>query len=1226
MNLDKQLLSWAKQSRFALVLTVGLGCIAGILTVALSHSLSQIINLVYLEGRSLQEVSRMLVILLGILFFRASILWGSELSANNAALKIKFALRQHLLRHILRMGPANTNQEKVGELTNTAVQGVESLEAYFSQYLPSLVLAAMVPITYLIFVFPVDLLTGLILLLTAPLIPVFMILIGNLSKVITQRQWESLGRLSAYFLDVLQGLTTLKMLGLSRQHAQKISEVSNEFSRITMSVLRVTFLSTLVLEMVATLSTAVVAVEVGLRLLYGQLSFQKALFVLLLAPEFYLPLRLLGTRFHAGMSGIVAARRIFEILEIPETFPNLLVNIDEMEEKPDPEKQSTETNQAPSIRFDQVRYSYPSPSDSRDKRPALNGVSFFLPKGQKTALVGSSGGGKSTIAALLLRFIDPNQGLITVDGRPLNEISPKEWLSQIAWVPQKPYLFNDSVLANIRLANPDANLEQVIQAARQAEADNFIQALPDGYNTLIGERGSRLSGGEAQRIALARAFLKGSPFVILDEATANLDPENEAHIHQAITRLLKDRTVCIIAHRLNTVQEADQVIVIDKGKIVESGPPGILQKENGLYNRLIQAFYRGFPQAQQFSEPIVSRKEQRDSLEPLLTIIPQPQIFPVESLRLKEQADPFWRLLRFLAPFKGKVALSVLMSTATILSGVGLMSASAYIISAAAMHPSIAELQIAIVGVRFFGISRGVFRYLERYISHLTTFQLLASMRTWFYQALEPLAPASLLRYRSGDLLTRILGDIELLESFFVRSVSPPLTSVLVTGIIYVFLAQFETRLAMAWLFFMVLAGVIVPLVNRSLGSGYGKKLVFQRSSMNAGIVDCIQGLPDLFAFGQEERLLKQIIDENQSLITIQKRMSSLASLQNILSGLMANLGMWVVLILAIPLVLSGQMDGVYLTVVILAALTGFEAVSPLPLAALYLENNLQAARRLFEVVDSYATIQDPSNPLPLSGEFELEVKNLSFQYPSPSNSQVQENMDWVLKDISFLLPRGKRLAIVGSSGAGKSSLINLLLRFWDYQKGEILLTNQDLHLFGQDDIRSCIALIPQNIYLFSTSIRENIRMGNPRASDSEIMLAAKQARIHNFIETLPEGYDTWIGEQGLLLSGGERQRLAIARALLRLADLEQSASLLILDEATANLDPITESEVLSSIYAQSNGTSTLVATHRLAGMEMMDEILVLDKGEIVERGCHNDLMNANGFYRRLWDIQNSIF
>jgi ATP-binding cassette subfamily C protein CydD len=566
----KPLLREARLARVDLALTVGLGLLAGITIVGQARVLSRVISQVFLRGQGLEQVETLLLALLGLALVCAALVWGSEVAANHVAVQVKDRLRARLMAHLLALGPAYAHGERSGELANTAVEGIEALDAYFRQYLPQIALAALVPLAVLLFVFPLDWVSGLVLLLTAPLIPVIKVLIGGAAEAMTRRQWASLSHMSAHFLDVLQGLTTLKLLGRSREQIRAIAQISDQFREATTGVLRVAFLSALVLEMVATISTAVVAVQVGLRLLAGHLSFEQAFFVLVLAPEFYLPLRMLGTRFHAGMEGVAAAQRIFEVLGVEAR-----VEV----------RAEARLPSSFNIRFDCISFAY-----EEGKRTALDGLSFEVRQGERVALVGPSGGGKSTVAYLLLRFIEPDSGAITVDGVPLSDLPVAAWREQVAWVPQNPHLFHGTVTENIRLGRANATPDEVTWAARQAHAHEFITALPQGYDTSIGERGARLSGGEAQRIALARAFLKDAPFLILDEATANLDPEVEALVQEAMERLLRGRTALIIAHRLSTVYRADRIVVIDGGRVVETGSHEALVRQGGLYRRLVGAY------------------------------------------------------------------------------------------------------------------------------------------------------------------------------------------------------------------------------------------------------------------------------------------------------------------------------------------------------------------------------------------------------------------------------------------------------------------------------------------------------------------------------------------------------------------------------------------------------------------------------------------------------------
>lgn len=562
--MDRRLLSEACAARRVLILTVAAGVLIGALVVAQAALLSHIINNVFLEDQTLNDVAGLLALLALVIVARASVTWGETTAARNLAIQIKTDLRQRLMAHLLALGPAYTRQERSGELVNTATEGVEALDAYFADYLPGLFNALLVPLLILVVVFPIDIWTWLVLFFTAPLIPFLMALIGMVAGLVARRQYGAMSRMSAHFLDVMQGLTTLKLFNRSHQQIATIESITNQFCETTMKVLRVAFLSALALEMLATLSVALVAVEIGVRLLNGGIPFTDALFLLVIAPDYYLPLRSLGAKFHAGTEGTAAAARIYEVLDTPL-----------------PQQPTGAPPESVAIRFDDVHFAY-------GERPALNGMHFNAPEGKITALVGPSGGGKSTIASLLLRFIEADG--VSVGGVDLNTVDPDQWRERVAWVPQSPYLFNASVADNIRLGRPDAPLDAIMEAAWQAEAHGFINALPQGFETIVGERGARLSGGQAQRIAIARAFLRDAPLVILDEATANLDPETEAAIERSLRRLMAGRTVLVIAHRLSTVFNADHIVVVEGGRAAQQGDHTALMAAGGLYRQLVETY------------------------------------------------------------------------------------------------------------------------------------------------------------------------------------------------------------------------------------------------------------------------------------------------------------------------------------------------------------------------------------------------------------------------------------------------------------------------------------------------------------------------------------------------------------------------------------------------------------------------------------------------------------
>ncbi|SEH35682.1 thiol reductant ABC exporter subunit CydD [Magnetospirillum fulvum] len=484
-----------------------------------------------------------------IILVRAALSWAAEAVALEAGAGVRRAVRAELAEKLFALGPVRLGGEQAGALSALLVDGIEALEAYYTRFLPAMRNAVLIPLALLAVVMPLDGVSGLILLLTAPLIPLFMALIGSGAERLNRRQWARLARMGAHFLEMVQGLTTLKLFNASKREADTVARIADEYRLATMAVLRVAFLSALALEFFATLGIALVAVLIGFRLLAGEIGFERGLFILLLAPEFYGPLRTLGTQYHARMEALGTAGTLAELLARPVPPPPAVAAT------------AIAPTTAPEIVFRAVRHDYGG------GRIGLDGAEFTLEAGRITALIGPSGAGKSTAVNLLLGFAAPTGGEILIDGTSLSALDPQEWRRRIAWVPQRPHLFQGSIADNIRLGHPEADAAAVIAAAQAVGADRFIAALPEGYDTRLGEDGAGLSGGQVRLVALSRAALRDAPLLILDEPSASLDSQSEAALTQTLPALARGRTVLVIAHRPATIAAADRIVRLEQGRV-----------------------------------------------------------------------------------------------------------------------------------------------------------------------------------------------------------------------------------------------------------------------------------------------------------------------------------------------------------------------------------------------------------------------------------------------------------------------------------------------------------------------------------------------------------------------------------------------------------------------------------------------------------------------------------
>ena len=564
------------------------------------------------------------------------------------------------------------------------------------------------------------------------------------------------------------------------------------------------------------------------------------------------------------------------------------------------------------------------------------------------------------------------------------------------------------------------------------------------------------------------------------------------------------------------------------------------------------------------------------------------------------------------------IAASIVLGAATIAASVGLMGTAAWLIAKAALHPSISELQVAVVGVRFFGISRGLFRYVERLVGHEGTFRFLAGLRVWFIESLAPLAPARLLDRSLGDLIDRSVSDIEDLQDFTIRIFVPPAVALVVGIGVFALISYFAPSAGPAFALPFAAAAILLPGLTWSLARKNGNRTTIERARLGARSVDFVQGLAELIAFDRSRERRDEIDAIRTRIGRLERRDAVIDALGIGLGTALTHLTPVAILAVSIPLVRSGVLDGVLLPVLCLVAVAAFESAVPLPEAARALQSRLVSASRLFEIVDDRPAVTPPDSPRrpewtrPGAPSPSVVIEGLTFRYPGGGRA--------ALSGFELSVPPGARIALVGSSGAGKSTLVHLLQRFWDPDAGRILIDGDDIRFVDLDLLRRSIGVVSQETFLFTGTVAENLLIASSTASREDLESACRTAALDRDSSGPETGLDTWIGEGGRRLSGGERRRVAVARTLV------QQPAILVLDEPTAQLDGPTAAQLLNEIFRAFETTTTLHITHRLIQMDRYDEIVVIDRGRVADRGRHEDLVRSDGAYRRLWTAQHSAW
>ncbi|MED7822392.1 thiol reductant ABC exporter subunit CydD [Streptomyces chiangmaiensis] len=1148
--IDPRLLRYARTTRLFLVAVVGLGAVGAVLVIAQAMLISDVVVGAFQRHYAVAELRTPLLLLVAVAAGRALVSWLTELAAHRASAAVKSELRRRLLERAGALGPGWLGEQRTGSLVALATRGVDALDDYFSRYLPQLGLAVVVPVAVLARIVTEDWVSAALIVGTLPLIPLFMMLIGWAAQSQMDRQWRLLSRLSGHFLDVVAGLPTLKVFGRAKAQAESIKRITGEYRRATMRTLRIAFLSSFALELLATISVALVAVTIGMRLVHGDMDLYTGLVILVLAPEAYLPLRQAGAQYHAAAEGLSAAEEIFAVLETP--VPPC----------------GTRTLPDGEIAFEGVTVQYPGRSSD-----AVSAVSLTVGAGETVALVGPSGVGKTTLLNVLLGFVRPTDGRVRVGGADLATADLGEWRSRIAWVPQRPHLYAGTITENVRLARPDADDAAVRRALADAGALEFVEALPDGADTVLGEDGAGLSAGQRQRLALARAFLADRPVLLLDEPTASLDGATEADVVEAVRRLAVGRTVLLVVHRPALLGLADRVVRLDAQECAATSGPA--------------------PSASVAPPQHATPQGTSASDEQTLTTA------------LLRHGGVLTRVRAMAGPRRGRLALALLLGSLALGSAVGLMATSGWLISRASQQPPVLYLMVAVTATRAFGIGRAMFRYAERLVSHDAVLRMLADTRVAVYRRLERLAPAGLRTARRGDLLTRLVADVDTLSDYWLRWLLPVGAALVVSAGSVGFTAWLLPEAGAVLAVGLLAAGVGVPLATGAVARRAERRLAPARGALATRVTDLLTGTAELTVAGALPERTAEARRADGVLTRIASRAATATALGDGLTTLVTGLTVAAAALVGAQAVADGRLGGVSMAVVVLTPLAAFEAVLGLPLAVQHRQRVRRSAERVYEVLDAAEPVHEPEWPRHApSSPFPLVLEGLTARHDGRRRN--------ALAGFDLTLEQGRRIAVVGPSGAGKTTLAQVLLRFLDADSGSYTLGGTDAYALQGDDVRRLVGLCAQDAHLFDSSVRENLLLARKDASEAELRDALARARLLDWADDLPDGLGTLVGEHGARLSGGQRQRLALARALL--ADFP----VLVLDEPAEHLDLPTADALTADLLAATEGRTTLLITHRLAGLEAVDEVIVLAEGHVVQRGAYAQLAAVEGPLREM--------